>query len=157
PPRSTEETSEMLALLRRHSYSLLRGRLNEAVAEDPALATARNLLLLPLELLDALAKDAVAALGDDPLAAERVRVLLCAAGPHAIPASAAEALGEGSDDAMHAPRVIDLGALVIVALAAGRAGSVVGLAPQLVRTVLGLALAAGPADALAQLGAASLA
>jgi len=84
----------MLSLLRQDSYSVLEGRLSEAVAKDPTLAPARSLLVLPLQLLDALACDAEAALGDDPLAAERMRVLLCAAGPHAIPASAAEALGD---------------------------------------------------------------
>ena len=159
----------MLSLLRQDSYSVLEGRLSEAVAKDPTLAPARSLLLLPLELLDALAGDAEAALGDDPLAAERMRVLLCAAGPHAIPPSAAEALGEkagapGSDEegasdvaAMHAPCMLNLGTLVIVGLAAGRAGSRVGLGTQLVNTILGLALAAGPAEGLAHLGGAGLA
>lgn len=156
-----------LSILRPGPFALLKQKLDQAVAADPTLAPARARLLLPLEVLAALAPDAEAALADDPLAASRVRLLLVAGGSHGVPPLASGALlPEGlalpgvtpaPDPAGAAPGLLDLGALILVALAAGRAGAATRLEHQLARTVFGLAFASGIAEAIAGQGAAGLA
>ena len=106
--------------------------LDDAVARDPTLAPARALLLMPLRLLDALGKDAPAALGDDTFAMERMRLLLSMASTH-VPASIVrDVLGEtggaaltGATAAFDAP-LVHVGGLVLIGLAAGRVGASLG-------------------------------
>ncbi len=156
-----------LSILLPGPFALLKQKLDQAVAADPSLAPARARLLLPLELLAALAPDAEPALADDPLAASRVRLLLVAGGSHGIPPVASSALLPGDvatpgaapapDPSGATPGLLDLGVLILVALAAGRAGAATRLEHQLARTVFGLAFASGIAEAIAGQGAAGLA
>ncbi|HSU14310.1 hypothetical protein [Longimicrobium sp.] len=167
PVTSKAAKTPPLVVLSPTRHAALVAALDAAVAADPALAGARSLLLTPLTMLEALARDAVGALGDDVLAAERLRLLLALAATQMpaltafrdvlgdstpssgisssfpIPALAAAAIP--CDDA-----VVHAGALVIVALAAGRVGKSTGLADPLLNNVLATALAAGPAEAVSR-------
>lgn len=153
-----------LAVLSPTRYPALVAALDAAVAEDPSLAAARGLLLTPLNLLEALGRDAVGALGDDVLAAERMRLLLALAATQTPPLTAfREVLGGDartgttlSAAALSVPAipcddaVVHAGALVVIALAAGRVGKGTGLAEPLVNNVLVTAIAAGPAEAVSR-------
>lgn len=156
-----------LVVLNPTRHAALLAALDAAVAAEPSLAGARTLLLTPLAMLQALARDAVGALGDDVLAAERLRLLLALASTQMPPLTAFRSvLGDpntstGSGAAAPNPlldvpavpcddAVVHNGALVVVALAAGRVGKGTGLADPLLNNVLVTALAAGPAEALAR-------
>ncbi len=157
---ASNAAAEGLVVLDPRRHEALLGALDAAVAQDPALDGARALLLAPLSLLEALAKDAGGALGDDVLAAERLRLLLALAATQVPPLAAIRAvMGDGGNASLFAASVpavpcddgvVDMGGLVIVALAAGRVGMPAGLAEPLINNVLGLAIAAGPAEALAR-------
>jgi len=153
-----------LAVLNPTRYAALVAALDAAVADDPSLAAARGLLLTPLRLLESLARDAPGALGDDVLAAERLRLLLALAATQMPPLTAfRDVLGGDpktgttvSAASLNVPAipcddaVIHNGALVVVALAAGRVGKATGLAEPLVNNVLVTAIAAGPAEAVSR-------
>lgn len=155
---------EPLVVLNSTRYLALVAALDAAVAEDPSLAAARALLLTPLRLLESLARDAPGALGDDVLAAERLRLLLALAATQMPPLTAfRDVLGGDAKTgttvnaaALAVPAipcddaVVHNGALVVVALAAGRVGKGTGLAEPLVNNVLVTALAAGPAEAVSR-------
>jgi hypothetical protein len=141
-----------LAVLRPDVWSPLSRRLDEA-ARQMSSAAARDVLSRPLELLALMAGDALAALGEDALAAERLRMLLYLAQPFHTLVDEARALGEASraDGAgSYEPGVIDHGPLVVLALAATRVAPA-GAQEIFVRTVHGLALSAAPAEALGRL------
>jgi hypothetical protein len=142
-----------LAVLRPDVWSPLSRRLDEA-ARQMSSAAARDVLSRPLELLALMAGDAPAALGEDALAAERLRMLLYLAQPFHTLVDEARALGEASRAAEGAgsyePGVIDHGSLVVLALAATRVAPA-GAQEIFVRTVHGLALSAAPAEALGRL------
>ncbi|XXF81311.1 hypothetical protein P2318_16590 [Myxococcaceae bacterium GXIMD 01537] len=185
----------MTPLLRPELYSVLLRGLDEAVAADPSLDAARRQLLLPLQLLDAIADQTPGTLGDDPLAMERLRILLTSASAHAVPPSTASTLttsvtppgspalvppapttasrgskkGRNSQAALASavnsrlsssiscpPGLLHLGWLVAIGLAAGRTGQLMSLTTPFIQTVLGLALATGPAETLATAVAAGL-
>lgn len=161
----------MIALVDETSWQLLRERLDAAVTADPALAPARALVKAPVALLAALGQDIEAALGDDRLALERVRVLLSTSAVHAPPLSSMRALlagpGTGPRPAgAMAPRdqlrdgigkgVVHTGGLVLAGLAASRAGAEVGLSDAFVDHVLALAIAVTPAEALSRAVASGL-
>lgn len=153
-----------LVVLNPTRYAALVAALDAAVADDPSLAAARGLLLTPLRLLESLAKDAPGALGDDVLAAERLRLLLALAATQMPPLTAfRDVLGGDaktgttlSGASLSVPAipcddaVIHNGALVVAALAAGRVGKALGLAEPLVNNVLVTAIAAGPAEAVSR-------
>lgn len=164
PVTTRKAKPQPLVMLNPARHAALVAALDAAVAEDPSLAAARGLLLTPLTLLEALARDAPGALGDDVLAAERLRLLLALAATQMPPLTAfRDVLGSDArtgttlsaaslsvpaipcDDA-----VLHNGALVVVALAAGRVGKGTGLAEPLVNNVLVSAIAAGPAEAVSR-------
>jgi hypothetical protein len=154
----------MITMLRPLELLGLTSRLDQLVSTNPRLRRARTRLLIPLDLLQAMAGQAEGALAGNPLAIERLRVLLAAGGPHALPpatatilepprtrrTAGAKELGADASASVDAyrPGILHLGALVIVGLAASRAGAEVEMGAQFVATVQGLALAAGPAEAL---------
>src|SRR6516162_6375258 len=105
-----------LAVLRPDVWSPLSRRLDEA-ARQMSSAAARDVLSRPLELLALMAGDALAALGEDALAAERLRMLLYLAQPFHTLVDEARALCEASraDGAgSYEPGVIDHGPLVVL-------------------------------------------
>lgn len=179
----------MTPLLQPELFGVLVRGLDEAVKADPSLDAARRQLLLPVHLLDALAAQTPGTLGDDPLAMERLRLLLTSASAHAMPASAAQVLAtsvsappasarttaSSSKSKARArasaistqttkgtpfacpPGLLHVGWLVLVGLAAGRAGKLMlNLETPFIQTVHGLALATGPAETLASALAAGL-
>jgi hypothetical protein len=110
-----------------------------------------------------LADETPAALGDDVLAAERLRTLLYLAAPFAalVPQAARllQSVVDGDDatpalalpePSAYEPGVLDLGALPLLALAAARVGPS-ELGPIFVQTIHGLALAASAAEVLGRL------
>lgn len=164
PVRTKIANPEPLVVLSPARYSALVAALDAAVADDPSLAAARGLLLAPLKLLEALGRDAPGALGNDVLAAERLRLLLALAATQMPPLTAfRDVLGGDartgttlSAAAVSVPAVpcddavLHNGALVVIALAAGRVGKGTGLAEPLVNNVLVTAMAAGPAEAVSR-------
>ncbi len=164
PVRTKTAKPEPLVVLNPVRFSALVAALDAAVADDPSLAAARGLLLTPLTLLESLGRDAPGALGDDVLAAERLRLMLALAATHMPPLTAfRDVLGGDaktgttvSAAALAVPpipcddAVVHNGALVVIALAAGRVGKGTGLAEPLVSNVLVTALAAGPAEAVSR-------
>ena len=165
------QTTRTLQVLRADVFARFEQALNDAVALDASLSSARTALLTPLRLLDAMAVEAEAALGDDVLAQERLRLLISLAEPHAPPVSLMRSMlattaSSSSAGASPAPGIaaisvttppatppcepclLHLGCLTILGLAAGRVGLSVGLAEPMLNNVLGLAIAAGPAETL---------
>jgi hypothetical protein len=150
------------SVLRPSAWASLTRALDGTLARDAALSAARDVLLRPLELLELMAADAPAALGDDALKAERLRMILHLASPFASLVREARELDSGEAEAAakgfagpsaagaYEPGLVDHGALVLVALAAVRVAPP-GLGPLFLRTVHGLALSAAPAEALARL------
>src|SRR5437660_5091523 len=142
-----------LSIFRPSSWSELRTRLDSAVARDPSLANARDILCRPAQLLELCAHDAPRALGDDALAAERLRMVLHLAWPFAGIVEEAKTLlgtvGKETSVAYH-PGVIDHGALLVVAVAALRVAPP-GIGDVFLRTVHGLALSAASAEVLGRL------
>src|SRR5438105_14759094 len=109
------------SVLRRESWPFLELRLEEASRQSTMPAT-RDVLLRPLQLLELMSADAAGALGDDVLAAERLRMLLYLAEPFQAMVDEARSLDESSaarEDA-YEPGVLDHGSLAIVALGALR-------------------------------------
>ena len=151
----------MIAVLNGAVLRRLVSRLDSAVRAEPTLALPRGRLLAPLWLLAAMGRDADRALGDDQVAVERLRLLAASGNGHggmlallsavapddAGPAAAALALASTTPVP---PGLIHPGGLVIVALAAGRAGRQVGVGGSLVENVLGVAVAASPAEAVSR-------
>src|SRR5262249_34773564 len=106
------------SILRSPAWPSLLQRLHEAVAADASLAAAREALLRPLRLLEAIAVDAPAALGDDFLAAERVRATIYLAYPYAALIEQASKIGGSRSSLRFDPGVLDYGRFVVVVLAA---------------------------------------
>jgi hypothetical protein len=138
------------SVLRPDVWPALHQRLDQVVSDDTVLGLVRDSVLRPLYLLDAMAADAPAALGDDFFAAERLRALLYLAAPwRALPAEAAQLAGK-SPAAPYEPGVLHHGKLVIVGLAAVRVAPA-SAATELLATVHGLALALSAVEVLGRL------
>src|SRR5437868_4559272 len=71
-----------LIIVRSPAWQALLRRLDAAVARDPRLAEARDVVLRPVELLQIMAADAHGALADDVLRADRLRAMLFVAWPY---------------------------------------------------------------------------
>lgn len=142
---------QTLSVLRSDVWPMFSRRLDEAARQTFSTA-ARDVLARPLELLALMAQDAPAALGDDALAAERLRMLLYLAAPFQTLVDEARILNETVREApgSYDPGVLDHGALSLLGLAAMRVAPP-GAQETFVRTVHGLALSAAPAEALARL------
>jgi hypothetical protein len=141
--------SSPLTIFRSPAWPSLAQRLDAAVAAEPRLARARDALLRPVRLLASIAADAPLALGDDALAAERVRTVLCLAAPWKdLDHEAAAMLRSHRTTSPYQPGILHHGALVIVALAAMRVTPRASDARDAVRTVLGLALATSPVEVI---------
>ncbi len=144
---------QALSVLRADVWLALSRRLEEA-ARQMSSAAARDVLARPLELLALMASDAPAALGDDALAAERLRMLLYLAAPFHALVDEARALGETASPrelaGSYEPGVLDHGALALLGLAALRVAPP-GAHEVFIGTVHGLALSAAPAEALGRL------
>lgn len=147
-------------VLRSPAWPALQRRLDSSVALQPRLASARDNLLRPIWLLEAMAADAPRALGDGVLEADRLRTLLYLAWPFATLTNDAlvgvDVLVHG--DLVHTisqvdaePGVLDLGALMVVALGALRVAPAPKLGVTFLRTLHGLALAASAAEVLGRL------
>ena len=153
-----------LIVIRPAALALLNQRCAAAISVAPHLAAVVEQVLLPVRTLQALADLAVPALGDDPPAAERLRLLLAAVAtpfeidhdaaqqalgtpkklaPAMVDASAADTGFVWPDEAL-----VDLGAVVILGLACIRAGAPLGLGSSLLGTLSGLVLATSPAEAV---------
>ncbi|HWB82130.1 MAG TPA: hypothetical protein VG755_44510 [Nannocystaceae bacterium] len=144
----------------------LRRALDRAVTIDATLAPARAMLLQPLELLEAFAAEAEGTLADDVSAQERLRLMISMAAGRAIEMKRSlteeqEVAAAGSNTTIMQPAaaglappcepgVLDLGALVIVGLAAGRVGRRLGIPGVFVDTVFAIAVSASPAEAIAR-------
>lgn len=154
----------MIHVLRSQSMRRLRRALDRAVASDATLAPARALLLQPLELLEAFAAEAEGTLADDVAAQERLRLMISMAAGRAIEIKRSlteeqDVATSGTNTTMMQPAalappcepgVLDLGALVIVGLAAGRVGRRLGIPGVFVDTVFAIAVSASPAEAIAR-------
>lgn len=139
----------MITVLNPAPFQRLVRRLDAAVRADASLAPAASRVLAPLRLLAALGRDAEAALGDDQTAVERVRLLAASGNGHAGSLGLLHGLELGSPPtAPLAPGLVHAGGLVLVALAADRAGRQIGIGRALVDNVLGVALSAAPAEAI---------
>jgi hypothetical protein len=139
------------SVVRTEVWRALSRRLDAVVAEDRVLRLVRDSALRPLQLLDAMAADAPAALGDDFLAAERLRALLHLAMPwRGLPAEAAQLAGSGPAAQPYQPGVLHHGKLVIVALAAIRVAGP-DAASDFLATVHGLALALSAGEVFGRL------
>jgi hypothetical protein len=155
----------MITVLRPQPLQRLTSALERAVQVDPALGPACATLRQPLKLLSALATEAEAALADDHRAMERLRLMLAMTAARSIAlkrellddgqgAEGTNADGARARDTEPGPLceagLVDLGALVIVGLAAGRVGRRQKMPGLFVDTVLGVALSAAPAESLAR-------
>ena len=74
----------MITLIRQRPWQSLIERLDAIVAADATLLAARGLVVAPVTLLARIAEDVEGALGDDPLALERLRALLSLSAIHAL-------------------------------------------------------------------------
>jgi hypothetical protein len=153
----------VITLIHQRPWQALAERLDALVAGDQKLAAARALVATPITLLAALAEDVEGALGDDRLALERLRALLSLSAVHSHPFASMRALlaDPGSSAASSAtPRetsgasaattILDYGGMVLVGLAAARAGADTGLSDAFVDHALTLILSATPAEALSR-------
>jgi hypothetical protein len=143
-----------LSVLRPEVWPPLERRLLEASQKAASPAT-RDVLTRPLGLLSLMAGDAPAALGDDALAADRLRMLLYLAAPfHTLVDEAHELAkakrGARATEASYEPGVLHHGALALLALAARRVAPA-GSEQLFVNIVHGLALSAAPAEVLGRL------
>ena len=149
---STPKTPARFSVLRADVWQPLVRGFDEVVGSDAALGPVRDSVLRPLHLLEAMAANAPAALGDDYFAAERLRSLLYVAAPwRALPAEAAQLAASGPSAQPYEPGVLHHGRLVIVGLAAVRVAPV-SAAADLLATVHGLALALSAAEVLGRMG-----
>jgi hypothetical protein len=149
---NTSTKAGAFSVLRADIWQALSQRLDDVVVEDALLALMRDSVLRPLRLLEAMAADAPAALGDDFLAAERLRVLLYLAAPwRALPAEAAQLAAGAPAAQSYQPGVLHHGRLVIVGLAAVRVAPA-GTADDLLATIHGLALALSAVEVFGRLG-----
>jgi hypothetical protein len=141
-----------LTLLRADIWPTLKQRLDEAALQSSS-AAASDVVARPVELLALMAADALPALGEDALAAERLRMLLYLAAPFQALVDEARTL-EGAaardGEAGYEPGVLDHGGLALLGLAAIRVAPAAGH-EAFVRTVHGLALSAAPAEVLGRL------
>src|SRR5262249_50593800 len=76
------DPDKLLTIVRAPAWQALVRPLDAAVARDPRLAEARDVVLRPVELLRVMALDAHGALGDDVLRGDRLRALLFVAWPY---------------------------------------------------------------------------
>lgn len=171
-----DETS--LTVVRTPAWQALLRRLDAAVARDPRLADARDVVLRPVELLRVMAADAHGALADDVLRGDRLRAMLFIAWPYVAVAAEARQLLEAKGPPTNAdtsiladltapashgtpqlewpasqpyePGVIDHAGLLVLALAAARVADV-PFAPVFVASIHGLALASSAAEVLGRL------
>ncbi len=167
-----------LTIVRAPAWQALVRRLDAAVARDPRLVAARDVVLRPVELLRIMAADAHGALADDVLRGDRLRAMLFIAWPYVAVALevrkllAAKAPPSSPDTALLAelvkpvagaahelawpasqpyePGVIDHAGLLVLALAAARVADP-PFAPVFVASIHGLALAASAAEVLGRL------
>src|SRR3954469_22566471 len=102
------------SILHPAAWSTLQRRLDGAGSYGRG-ASSRDVLLRPLQLLELMAVDAPGALGDDVLAADRLRMLLYLATAFHSMVDEARALAESGpqsrDSAGYEPGVLDHGAL----------------------------------------------
>jgi hypothetical protein len=159
----------MAQLLRSRPNDHLRAALARIVATDASIGRARTILLQPLDVLASLAREVEGVLHDDDAAMERLRRGLSmvggwamqlldavqgrpepgvASGNHLAAASSSEA--ETHETRPCASGIVDLGELMLLALAASRVGRRAGDPISHVRTIEALALAAAPAESLAR-------
>jgi hypothetical protein len=153
----------VITLIHQRPWQALAERLDALVAADQKLSAARALVVTPITLLAALSEDVEGALGDDRLALERLRALLSLSAVHSHPFASMRALladPGSSSPASAAPRetagaspattILDYGGMVVVGLAAARAGAEAGLSDAFVDHALTLILSATPAEALSR-------
>lgn len=147
---------EPLSVVRAAPWRAVVARLERAVAAGQITAAERDLIRRPVQLLQAMADESAAALGDDFLAQERLRALLLLSSPWgALVDEARRVLAAFEARKMpplrYAPGVLHHGALVLVGVAAVRVASAASLVELFARTVHGLALLAAPAEILGRL------
>jgi hypothetical protein len=144
-----DELSELLA---RPTWDHLDARLRDAVARTPSNAPLVEVIRAPVRTLDLLWRDAVPALGGDPLAAERLCVTLQAASDAAalVPVATAALAQNKLPIGDHRTGLVRLRALAVLIAAAYRTQPPVQ-AFYSMNVIGGLALQCGPAELLARL------
>lgn len=147
---------EKLRIIRQQPFQRLRMALDRAVQNKSDLAEGCELLLGPCDLLEQLASAAQLALNNDICAIKRMKctILLAASDTFEIRNSLSDALERQGDTPLLArlpseQGLIDFGALVVVALAAGRVGHRLGRAADYVEIVEAVAAASLPAQSFA--------
>src|SRR5262249_9963866 len=116
---ATMAKASTFSVVRQEVWPALARGLEEA-SRSGARAASRDVLKRPVELLSLMAADAIGALGEDVLAAERMRMLLYLTAPFAARVEEARAVIERTKngEAAYEPGALDHGALLLVALAA---------------------------------------
>jgi hypothetical protein len=139
------------SVVRREVWPALARCLEDA-SRSGVRAASRDVLIRPIELLKLMASDALGALGNDVLAAERMRMLLYLTAPFSARVQEARSVIDHAKDgeAAYEPGALDHGALLLVALAAMRVAPSAAQ-ERFARTVHGLALSAAPAEVLGRL------
>lgn len=151
----------MTEILRRPAMTRLERALERAVTRRERLATARDVLLTPLEALEAIAGQSRPVLRGDEPATELLRTMVAGqaaamlAMRHSVGlrepgADACEELADLPSSDRCTPGLVALGELVLAGLAAGIAGRRSQQTELFVETVFGLAAAAAPAEMLAR-------
>jgi hypothetical protein len=144
-----------LKIVDEERWKALEQRLAATAAARPELAPVVDVVTRPVRHLILMAAETPGALGNDVLAAERLRLLLVGTSPaEALVPLAAAALRQAIADKrtlVNEPGLIAPGALGLVALAAARVAPDDRSAAEMVDTVHGLALEASPIEMLARL------
>ncbi|MCB9762536.1 MAG: hypothetical protein H6739_22245 [Alphaproteobacteria bacterium] len=147
-------STESPQVLRPERYASVTWRLDRLVEARPTLADARAAVLRPLEALDELADAAVGALSDEPWEVERFRLLLGAVSEFGLTPDSVSAILPAAPNwaVSYEGGLIDHGGLAILGLAALRVGALVNRTGDFLDILFGLAIAAGPAEAIARMG-----
>jgi hypothetical protein len=148
--------TEHLSIVHDATWRAVVDHVDAAVAAGKISAAQRDMLLRPVKLLQYMADETPAALGDDFLAAERLRALLYLSAPWAALVDETQRiLNEFDEKKMppfgYAPGVLHHGALVLLGLAAVRVATAEPLVKLFSQTVQGVALLAAAAETLGRL------
>ncbi|MGE5048244.1 MAG: hypothetical protein ACM3PC_06730 [Deltaproteobacteria bacterium] len=148
--------SEHLSIVHEAAWRAVVGRVDAAVAAGKISAAERDLLVRPVQLLQFMADETPAALGDDVLAQERLRALLYLSAPWAALVDETQRILKAFErrkmpPLSYAAGVLHHGALVLVGVAAVRVAVADPLVKLFARTVQGVALLCAGAETLGRL------
>ncbi|HEY6911654.1 MAG TPA: hypothetical protein VI356_19910 [Myxococcales bacterium] len=149
-------TTEHLSIVHEAAWHAVLGRVDAAVSAGKIGAAQRDLLVRPVQLLQFMADETPAALGDDVLAQERLRALLYLSAPWAALVDETQRILKAFDHKKmpplsYAAGVLHHGALVLLGVAAVRVAVAEPLVKLFARTVQGVALLCAGAETLGRL------